>query len=511
MEFKEDIACKGLDVNPCSIIIFGVTGDLARKKLFPALNLLQCEGLLPANFTCLGFARRDKDDDVFRNEINNDIKANFNGKRPFDEKCFDKCLKSKIFYHKSSFDDDSGYISLKKKLDEFDIKYKTQGNRIFYLATPPKYFPIIIEKLSKAKLIYDTKKEKKKFSRVVIEKPYGRDLQTSKDLHNIVSKHLEESQIYRIDHYLGKETVQNLLVFRFANSIFESIWNYKHIDHVQITFAEEDGIGTRGHFFEEQGLLRDVIQNHVMQLLSLIAMEPPVNISASAIRDEKVKVLQSIRTIIPQDIEKNLIRGQYDEGTVDGKKVNSYRDEKDVDKQSNVETFVALKLCIDNWRWESVPFYIRAGKRLKKRATEISIVFKEVPGFLFKYPINKNDVNVLTIRIQPDEGIKIKFNCKEPGQFSKIKAVDMDFLYSKHFNKETPDAYERLIFDCIMGDNTLFARCDEVENSWRILSPILKFWERKKADDFPNYSSGSWGPKKADEMIENDGRHWQNL
>ncbi len=325
-----------------------------------------------------------------------------------------------------------------------------------------------------------------------------------------ISKYLDESQIYRIDHYLGKETVQNILVFRFANSIFESIWNYKHIDHVQITAAEDLGIGTRGHFYEEEGFLRDILQNHMMQLLSLVAMEPPVSLNAAAIRDEKVKVLQSIRPFTEDDFKQHIVHGQYGKGFINGQDVVGYRQEQNVNRSSNVETYAAMRLFIDNWRWAGVPFYLRGGKRLPKRATEIAIIFKDAPGVLFQHGEKRTDPNILVIRIQPDEGIALKINCKVPGPSSPIQPVKMDFRYGSYFGKSAPEAYERLIWDCIMGDSTLFARVDEVEQSWKIFTPLLQFWE-KQTSNFPNYASGSWGPQASDDIMTKDNRAWRIL
>ena len=396
-------------------------------------------------------------------------------------------------------------------MDQIDSKYATRGNRIYYLSVQPKFFPIIVEKLHKHGLIYDTHTTTDKWSRVIIEKPFGHDLSSAQKLQEQLSVNLDESQTYRIEHYLGKETVQNLLVFRFANSIVEALWNYKHIDHVQITFAEEIGIGTRGHFFEEEGLLRDVVQNHLMQLLSLVAMEPPANLSADSIRDEKVKVLQSIRPLTENDFKHIAIRGQYGPGFINGQPVIGYRQEKDVAPKSFVDTFVALRLFIDNWRWAGVPFYVRAGKRMPKRATEIAVIFKDAPGVLFQKPEEHNPPNVLAMRIQPDEGISLKINCKVPGPSSPIQPVKMDFRYSSYFGQSPPEAYERLICDCISGDKTLFARADEVKHSWKIFTPLLDYWAAHPPKDFPNYASGSWGPTAADEMIQKDGRNWRIL
>lgn len=497
------------NVDPCVVVIFGATGDLTGRKLAPAIYNLGKDGLLPANFACVGFARREKSHEDFRQEMKEDINQ-FSRTKPIDE-AFWKNFQEQIFYHRSEFDDDAGYEKLAAFLKQLDGKYATRGNRVFYLSVQPKFFTTIIEKLSKHGLIYDPNKEKSKWSRVIIEKPFGHDYESAQALQKQIEKHLDESQIYRIDHYLGKETVQNLLVFRFANSIFESIWNYKHIDQVQITVAEDIGIGTRGHFFEEEGLLRDIVQNHMMQLLSLVAMEPPVSLNADAIRDEKVKVLRAIRPLTDDDFQNSVVRGQYGPGFINGQKVIGYREEKDVNPKSSIETYLALRLFIDNWRWAGVPFYLRGGKRLPKRGTEIAIIFKDAPGVLFNQFGRKHDPNVLVMRIQPDEGIAMKINCKVPGPSSPIQPVKMDFRYSSYFGQSPPEAYERLIWDCILGDSTLFARADEVEQSWEKLTPILEFWSSHPSTHFPNYSSGTWGPKEADEMIQKDNRSWRIL
>ena len=495
-------------IDPCVVVIFGATGDLTGRKLSPALYNLGKEGMLPANFATVGFARKPKSHEEFREEIKQDISA-YSRTKPIDE-TFWKNFQEHLFYHKSEFDDDAGYQALNVFLQTLDSKLATRGNRVFYLSVQPKFFPIIIQKLKKNGLLYDSR-DPNKWSRVIIEKPFGHDSESAFALQKEISQYLDESQTYRIDHYLGKETVQNILVFRFANSIFESIWNYKHIDHVQITVAEEIGIGTRGHFYEEEGLLRDILQNHMMQLLSLVAMEPPVSLSASAIRDEKVKVLQSIRPLSPVDFEKAVTRGQYGEGYINGKDEIGYRQEKDVSPGSNIETFVALRLFIDNWRWAGVPFYLRGGKRLPKRGTEVAIVFKDAPGVLFQQGDKRNDPNILAIKIQPDEGISLKINCKVPGPSSPIQPVKMDFRYGSYFGKSPPEAYERLIWDCMQGDSTLFARADEVEQSWHIFTPLLEYWAKNAPKDFPNYAAGSWGPKEADAMMSQENRSWRIL
>ena len=362
--------------------------------------------------------------------------------------------------------------------------------------------PLICEKLDKAGLLYDAQKETARWSRIIIEKPFGHDLPSAKGLQKELLKFLDEEQIFRIDHYLGKETVQNLLVFRFANAIFESLWNNRHIDHVQITVAEEIGIGTRGKFFEEAGLLRDILQNHVMQLLSLVAMEPPQTLDPNVVRDEKVKVLQAIRHLDCKDV----VRGQYGPGFINGAAVSGYRQEPNVNPASDIETYVAARLFIDNKRWKGVPFYLRAGKRLPKRATEIAVTFKESPCTLFP-----GGNNVLAIRIQPDEGTALKVNTKVPGPGVPVQPVRMDFRYGSYFGMSPPEAYERLICDCILGDSTLFAREDEVLASWKLLTPLLDLWSQNPAADFPNYASGTWGPAAADAMIAHDGRKWRLL
>ncbi len=496
------------NIDPCILVIFGATGDLTGRKLSPAIYNLGREGQLPANFACVGFARREKTDEEFRAEIKEDI-AQFSRVKPIDEKYW-QTFQEQLYYHQSEFDDDAGYERLAEKLKSLDTKLATRGNRVFYLSVQPKFFPLIIEKLKKHGLVYDIE-DQTKWSRVVIEKPFGHDLDSAAELQKDISQHLDESQIFRIDHYLGKETVQNLLVFRFANSIFESLWNHQHIDHVQITVAEEIGIGTRGHFFEEEGYLRDIVQNHMMQLLSHLAMEPPVNLSADAIRDEKVKVLKSIRPLNEEDFKTSVVRAQYGAGFINGQAALGYKQEANVSPKSTVETFLALKLYIDNWRWAGVPFYIRGGKRLPKRGTEIAIIFKDAPGVLFQTRENPNLPNVLALRIQPDEGIAMRVNCKVPGPAPLIQPVKMDFRYSSYFGQSPPEAYERLIWECMTGDNTLFARSDEVYESWKILTPLLEYWEKQGSQNLPSYESGSWGPKEADLMINAEGREWRTL
>ncbi|MCH9704382.1 MAG: glucose-6-phosphate dehydrogenase [Chlamydiae bacterium] len=493
--------------DPCILVIFGATGDLTARKLVPALYNLARDGQLPAHFCLVGFARRDKSHGDFRQEMYEAI-SQFSRVKPIDEKVWDS-LKEKIFYHKSNFDDPEGYASLDTFLKSLDQQHGTKGNRVFYLSTQPKFFPDIIERMGEHGLIYDVNKEKTKWSRIIIEKPFGHDLQSAQELQSFVEKHLDESQIYRIDHYLGKETVQNILVFRFANSIFEGLWNNRYVDHVQITVGEDIGIGTRGAFFEEAGIMRDIVQNHMMQLLSMVAMEPPSNLSANAIRDEKVKVVQALRPLDPSQMDEFVVRGQYAPGFVGGEKAIGYREENNVDPNSTVETFFATKMFIDNWRWAGVPFYLRAGKRLPKRASEITICFKDVPNVLFAGSGKKIEPNLLVLRIQPDEGISLKMNCKVPGPANSIKPVKMAFRYGSYFGLTPPEAYERLICDCILGEGTLFARCDEVLAAWKWFTPILEHWETSKPQDFPNYECGTWGPQAAVDLLARDGRAWR--
>lgn len=490
----------------CILVIFGATGDLTARKLLPALYNLARDGQLPGHFACVGFARRPKSHDDFRMEMLEAI-SKFSRSKPVDSQLW-KSFREQIFYVQSEFDDDKGYEALEQFLKKLDAQFGTKGNRVYYLSVQPSFFTTIVEKLNQHHLIYPHDL-KNKWSRIIIEKPFGEDTDSAMKLQHELIQHLDENQIYRIDHYLGKETVQNLLVFRFGNSIFESVWNSHHIDNVQITVAEEIGIGTRGRFWEEAGMLRDIVQNHMMQLLSLVAMEPPTNLKADSIHDEKVKVLESVRPFPVHQMDDFAIRGQYGPGYINGELVKGYREEANVDPHSFVETYAALQVYIDNWRWAGVPFFLRAGKRLPKRATEIAITFKKVPGYLFQGTGSTLDSNVLMIRIQPDEGISFKINCKVPALNNVIQPVKMDFRYGSYFGLTPPDAYERLICDCMAGDNTLFARDDEVLMSWKLLTPILKHWQSQPAYDFPNYASGSWGPEASEQLLLRQGRHWR--
>lgn len=492
--------------DPCVLVIFGATGDLTARRLIPALYNLAHEGLLPCHFACIGFARREKTDGQFRDEMYNAI-TQYSRTQPIDPEIW-QAFSEQLFYHRSEFDHDDGYRAFAERLKTLDATFGTKGNRIYYLSTPPSHFPTIVQKLHQHGLIYDQQAHPTRFSRVVIEKPFGHDLPTAVELHRQLSGVLTERQMFRIDHWLGKETVQNLLVLRFANSIFEPVWNNKYIDHVQITVAEQEGVGTRGRFYEEAGALRDMVQNHMMQLLSLVAMEPPVNLSGDSIRDEKVKVLSAIRPIRKDQVDRYAVRGQYGPGYIHGDPVAGYTQEQTVPQTSHVETYVALELFIDNWRWEGVPFFLRVGKRLPKRATEIAVFFKEAPGVLFNALV-PHEKNALVFRIQPDEGISVKLNSKVPGGSLLVQPVKMDFRYSSYFGTTPPEAYERLLCDCMLGDQTLFARQDEVLASWTLLQPILHHWQTTPPSDFPNYASGIWGPEEANKLVQREGRTWR--
>ncbi len=494
---------------PCVLVIFGATGDLTARKLFPAIYNLKREGQLPSHFACVGFARREKSHEQFRGEMFDAINK-FSRVKPIDQTLWNN-FSEQIFYHISEFDNDSGYEALKAFLQDIDIRFGTKGNRVFYLSTPPSHFSLIIEKLGKHGLIYDSDVTQDRWSKVIIEKPFGTDLNSAYELQQDIGHYLKEDQIFRIDHWLGKETVQNLLVMRFGNAIFESTWNNRYIDSVQITVAEDLGVGTRGKFWEEAGMLRDIVQNHMMQLLSLVCMEPPVDIKADSIRDEKVKVLKSIRPFPMHDLDHHVIRGQYGPGFVNGEPAKGYRQEANVAENSSVETYVAMQLFIDNWRWAGVPFYLRAGKRLPKKATEIAVIYKQAPGVLFNRSCQRDDSNVLVIRIQPDEGIALRINSKVPGINNPIQPVRMDFRYGSYFGVEPPEAYERLIIDCILGDSTLFARIDEVLASWKLLTPVLQRWQEVRPHDFPNYPAGTWGPQAAEQLMQKSARHWRFL
>jgi glucose-6-phosphate 1-dehydrogenase len=489
---------------PCAIVIFGATGDLTRRKLIPALFRLYQQRLIPAEFTIIGVALHTHSDEEFR-AIMRDAVLEFGDKDLFDEPAWNS-FAAALYYLDGEFNSNEIYQSLKGRLAEIEQTRATQGNRIFYLATAPNFFGTIAKKLGDAGLAQSDSG----WTRIIIEKPFGHDLESARALNDELSSIFKENQIYRIDHYLGKETVQNLLVFRFANSIFEPVWNRQYIDHIQVTNAETVGVEGRGSYYDKAGVMRDMIQNHVFQLISLIAMEPPVSLHANSIRDEKIKAMQAVRLIVEDQVKDFAVRGQYGPGYVLGETVAGYREEPGVDKNSTTETLAALKLYIDNWRWAGVPFYIRSGKRLQKRVTEIAIQFKDVPHRLFTEADSPLEPNILAIRIQPNEGITLRFGAKLPGQTLRIRWVNMDFRYGASFGVKAPEAYERLLLDCMLGDSTLYARRDMVERGWEIVNPILSAW-MEPARDFPDYEAGSWGSKATFELIERDGREWRRL
>jgi glucose-6-phosphate 1-dehydrogenase len=492
---------------PAAMVIFGASGDLTRRKLLPALYSLTRDRLLPPRFAVVGFGRQSQTDDAFREEMRKGC-AEFARRRPVDAALWSTFARN-IFYQQGSYDDPASFVRLKARLEEIERLLGLPGNRVFYLSTPPSTFAPVIRSLGQAGL---APKGTQPFARVIIEKPFGIDLDTARALNRQVHETLDEQQIYRIDHYLGKETVQNLLVFRFANGIFEPLWNNRFVDHVQITGAETVGIEGRGGYFEQAGSLRDMVQNHLLQVLSLAAMEPPVAFEADAVRDEKLKVLKALRYIPASEFSKRVIRAQYAAGSIAGRAVPGYRDEPGVSAQSTTETFVALKISIDSWRWAGVPFYLRSGKRLPKRVTEIAIQFKEAPHLLFGKRGEAIRPNVLSIRIQPDEGIALNFGSKLPGPSMEIAPVSMEFRYGSSFGVEPPEAYERLLLDCLLGDSTLFTRADEVEASWNWVSRIHRQWSAESADRgaaMESYPAGTWGPAAADRMLTEDGRAWR--
>jgi len=493
--------------DPSVLVLFGATGDLAHRKVVPALYQLWRTNLLPHEFLLLAIGRREYDDDSFRAEIRTSLEKHARV-QPLDEPAW-KAFAERIAYQRLDFGDPSGFDTLAHRLDEIDTERGTHGNRIFYLATQPSQFGEIVSQLGRVGL--DHERHDGGWRRIVIEKPFGHDLDSAIRLNREVGKVFRERQVYRIDHYLGKETVRNLLVFRFGNGIFEPIWNRRHIDHVQITVAEAIGVENRGAFYEETGAGRDFLQNHLLQLFSLVAMEPPATFEAEALRDEKVKVIRAIAEPRGDDVRRNVVRGQYGPGWVAAKEVAGYREEPEVDKQSETETYVAAKLTIDDWRWSGVPFYLRTGKRLPKRATEIAIQFKEVPHRLFQDSATDPDPNLLAIRIQPDEGIMLRFGAKIPGLGIEVRSVTMDFTYGSAFAVDSPDAYETLILDALLGDASLFTRADEVEEAWGIVDPIIAAWADAEPPSFPNYEAGSWGPPEADELLERDGRRWRRI
>lgn len=494
---------------PCTVVIFGATGDLTNRKLIPALYNVAVEGDLPPQFKVVGFARRDKSDDVFRKELEEGNRKN--SRQGHNDELW-ASFSQTIHYHRSEFEDLDGYKALADLLNKFDEERGAPANRLFYLASAPEAFKPILEMLRAADL---SEGVGGKWARVVCEKPFGKDLATARALNETVAATFDEKDTYRIDHYLGKETAQNIMVLRFANALFEPNWNNRYIDHVQITCAENLGMeGGRGGYYDTAGALRDMVQNHLLQLLSLVAMEPPTDLSADSVRDEKVKVIRSLRPLVgPEAVGANVVRAQYTAGSVDGVPRVGYREEDRVNPESKTEAYVALRLFVDTWRWQGVPFYIRVGKQLPKKATEISVHFKRPPQVPFATArLPGSSENTLVIRIQPDEGIALRILAKQPGQALSMQQVKMDFRYSSSFGKASPEAYERLLLDAMAGDATLFARRDEVESAWKFIDELEHAWH--KSENPPamyEYPAGSWGPKEADDLLRQDGREWRTL
>jgi glucose-6-phosphate 1-dehydrogenase len=492
----------------CVLVIFGASGDLTRRKLLPALWSMFQSRVLPEPFAVVGVGRTQMDNDQFR-ALTRQAISDFARVQPPSARVWDRFAQA-MFYFAGDPADAAIYPGLDEFIKNVERERGTGGNRLFYVSTPPSLYPHIVSRLGEAGM-NRAPEGTGGWVRIVIEKPFGRDLASSRSLNHVVASAWSEDQVYRIDHYLGKETVQNILVFRWANGIFEPLWNRNHVDHVQITVGESIGIESRGAYYEESGALRDMIQNHILQLLCLVAMEPPVTFDPDPVRDEKSKVMRAIRPIPPGDVDRFAVRGQYGPGFVNGRRVPGYREEQGVSPQSITETFAALELTVDNWRWAGVPFYLRTGKRLPKRASEIAVQFKRTPHLVFRRnPEILAEPNMLVLRIQPDEGMSLSFGAKLPGPELRIKPVEMDFDYGQAFGGTPPDAYERLLLDAMKGDATLYARGEWVELAWDLLSPVLDHWATGDAK-LATYEAGSWGPSEADALIERAGRRWRNL
>jgi glucose-6-phosphate 1-dehydrogenase len=480
---------------PCALVIFGASGDLTQKKLFPALYSLAFRKLLPDRFAVLGVARTEETDEEFQERMKEAVQQH--GRDEFRQDVWD-ALAAGMRYVATDFGDEGGQDEVASALEELDRERGLQGNRVYYLAIPPSVFPTVVRALGK-------RRTPDGWMRLIVEKPFGHDLQSACALTDAIQEHFTEDEVFRIDHYLGKETVQNMLALRFANGIFEPIWNRQFIDHVQVTVAESIGIEARAGYYEQAGAIRDIFQNHLLQLLAITAMEPPIDFTAESVRNEKVKVLRAMHTPGP----KSVVRGQYGRGFVEGEEVPAYREEDGVDPQSMTETYVAAKLYVDNWRWADTPFYVRMGKRLPRRETTIAIQFKRAPHPPFEETSADGlRPNVLLVHIQPDEGVSLAIGAKVPGQGMTIRTVHMDFLYGGAFRTGMPEAYERLILDCMVGDATLFTRTDEVMEQWKLVDAVVAPWLRDRPS-FPNYAAGTWGPLSADELLHRDGRSWR--
>ena len=496
----------GRAADPCVMVIFGFSGDLTRRKLIPSLYNLASQQLLSREFAVIGIGRTPMSDEDARKKVTEDFKQFATG--PIDNDLLEWFVR-RITYLNGDFKDAATYDKVKEAFIKVDKEHNSHGNCFFYLATAPNYFGTIVEQLAKVGLMTE---ENGHWRRVIIEKPFGHDLDSAKELNQHLLKVATEHQIYRIDHYLGKETVQNILALRFANGIFEPIWNRRYIDHVQISVTETVGVEQRGGYYDQAGATRDMVPNHIMQLITLTAMEPPISFEANAVRDEQAKILHAIQPFSDEDVLSKTVRGQYGEGVIDNERVPAYRSEEGVPHDSRTETFVAMRLLIDNWRWAGVPFYLRTGKRLPARNTQVVIQVRRAPFMLFRETQVENMMpNQLVLHIQPEEGISLRFAAKTPGTTMQLGEVNMDFEYSDYFGVSSSTGYERLLHDCMIGDATLFQRADMVEAGWSVVNPALDVWKALPPRNFPNYAAGTWGPKESEELMERDGRRWRNF